>query len=190
MPRLTTPILPAGSLNSTEQPVLHADGLLLRPWTEADADALLTAFADPAIQRWGVSSLNSMDEAHQRIASYNEAWHAETAAHWAITGPEVLGRVALRVIDLREGCAEIAYWVTPAARGRGTAVRAAVTISKWALQDLGLHRIDLQHSVANSPSCKVAAKAGFTYEGTKRSALLHADGWHDMHVHARIQDDT
>jgi [ribosomal protein S5]-alanine N-acetyltransferase len=32
----------------------------------------------------------------------------------------------------------------------------------------------------------VAAKAGYKLEGTKRSGLLHADGWHDMHLHARI----
>ena len=35
----------------------------------------------------------------------------------------------------------------------------------------------------------MAAKAGFALEGTKRSALLHADGWHDMHLHARIRGD-
>ncbi|MDJ0345401.1 GNAT family N-acetyltransferase [Streptomyces sp. H10-C2] len=190
MARLTTPILPAGSLSETEQPVLQAGDLLLRPWEEADTDALLAAFGDPAIQRWGVRSVESPAEAQRMIASYNEAWRRETAAHWAITGPEVMGRAALRVIDLAEGSAEIAYWVTPEARGRGAAVRAAVAVSGWALDDLGLHRIDLQHSVANGPSCRVAVKAGFAYEGTKRSALLHADGWHDMHLHARIQADA
>lgn len=39
---------------------------------------------------------------------------------------------------------------------------------------------------ANAASCRVALKAGFAAEGTRRSAALHADGWHDMHLHARI----
>ena len=26
-------------------------------------------------------------------------------------------------------------------------------------------------------------------EGTERSALLHTDGWHDMHIHARLRRD-
>jgi hypothetical protein len=26
-------------------------------------------------------------------------------------------------------------------------------------------------------------------EGTKRSAILHPDGWHDMHLHARVRGD-
>jgi hypothetical protein len=36
---------------------------------------------------------------------------------------------------------------------------------------------------------RVAGKAGFAFEGTKRSAVLHQDGWHDMHLHARVQGD-
>jgi RimJ/RimL family protein N-acetyltransferase len=39
----------------------------------------------------------------------------------------------------------------------------------------------------NAESCQVALKAGFALEGTARSALLHTDGWHDMHVHARLR---
>jgi hypothetical protein len=26
-------------------------------------------------------------------------------------------------------------------------------------------------------------------EGTKRAELLHTDGWHDMHLHARLATD-
>jgi RimJ/RimL family protein N-acetyltransferase len=189
MPSLTAHVLPAGSLAATDQPVLQADGLVLRPWRESDAEAIVTAFADPAIRQWHVRSVDSWQEAAGLIDSYNRAWRDETAAHWAITGPDVIGRVAFRTIDLAEGCAEIGFWVTPAARGRAAAVRAALALSGWALDDLGLHRIDLHHSVANDASCRVAQKAGFAYEGIRRGACLHADGWHDMHQHARIQGD-
>jgi RimJ/RimL family protein N-acetyltransferase len=190
MPRLTAPVVPAGSLSRAAQPTLRAGELILRPWADADAAALISAFADPAIQRWHARTVEDPAEALGMIAGYNQAWRSETAAHWAITGPEVLGRVALRCIDLDEGEAEIAYWVTAAARGRGAAARAAIALAAWALTDLGLHRLDLQHAVANTASCRVAQKAGFAYEGIRRSAALHADGWHDMHLHARIQGDA
>jgi RimJ/RimL family protein N-acetyltransferase len=190
MPRLTAPVLPAGSLSRAAQPSLRAGELILRPWAEADAAALVTAFADPAIQRWHARTVEDPAEARTMIARYNQAWRSETDAHWAITGPEVLGRVALRNIDLDEGGASIGYWVTPAARGQGAAARATAVLAAWALTDLGLHRLNLQHAVANTASCRVAQKAGFAYEGTRRSAGLHADGWHDMHLHARIQGDA
>jgi RimJ/RimL family protein N-acetyltransferase len=190
MPPLTAPVVAAGALSRAAQPALPAGDLVLRPWAEADAAALVAAFADPAIQRWHARTLESLPEARAMVARYQQAWRSETGAHWAITGPEVLGRVALRSVDLAEGCGEVAYWVAPAARGRGAATRATVALSEWALGDLGLHRLDLEHSVANAASCRVAQKAGFAYEGTRRSAVLHADGWHDMHLHARIQGDT
>ena len=46
----------------------------------------------------------------------------------------------------------------------------------------------VMHSTRNEASCRVAAGAQFLAEGTKRSACLHLDGWHDMHLHARVND--
>ena len=61
-----------------------------------------------------------------------------------------------------------------------------MAVSRWAFEGLGLHRLDLLHSVRNDPSCGVATRAGFDYEGILKSYLLHVDGWHDMHLHALI----
>ncbi|MGW1405700.1 hypothetical protein [Streptomyces sp. NPDC002403] len=36
----------------------------------------------------------------------------------------------------------------------------------------------------------VVLKAGYLFEGVMRGALLHADGRHDQHLHARIRDDA
>jgi RimJ/RimL family protein N-acetyltransferase len=79
--------------------------------------------------------------------------------------------------------------VLPAARGTGVAARAVGALVGWALGDVGLHRLELVHAVANTASCRVAGKAGYALEGTLRSAMLHADGWHDMHLHARVNGD-
>ncbi|MFK4104216.1 GNAT family N-acetyltransferase [Streptomyces sp. NPDC019531] len=52
-----------------------------------------------------------------------------------------------------------------------------------------MHRLRLCHSTANLASCLVAAKAGYAFEGTMRSALLHEDGRHDEHLHSLVQGD-
>ncbi len=120
-------------------------------------------------------------------------WREERGAQWAVTsavGGEVLGRVALRRMDLFQGLAECAYWVLPHARGQGVAPRSLTVLSIWSMKEAGFHRLELAHSDRNEASCKVATKAGFAFEGIRRSALLHEDGWHDMHLHARIQGDA
>ena len=181
-------------MRQSDQPALRArGGLTLRRWFPYDAGELVNAFSDPAIQHWHMRRVLSLEEARDLISEWNQCWRAETDGHWAIVRDdmrEVAGRVSLRKIDLKIGCAECSYWILPAVRGRGIATGALLALTCWALDDLGLHRLELAHSVNNLLSCRVANKAGFRLEATKRSALLHEDGWHDMHLHARIQGDT
>jgi ribosomal-protein-alanine N-acetyltransferase len=79
--------------------------------------------------------------------------------------------------------------VLPEARGSGVATRALGAIADWAFAAVGFHRLELDHSIQNPASCRVAVKAGFVPEGTVRARALHFDGWHDMHVHGLLADD-
>ncbi|MFG2881358.1 GNAT family N-acetyltransferase [Streptomyces sp. NPDC048297] len=188
-------VVPAGRIARSEQPVLVlSNGMELRPWRadDADAAALMTAGQDPAIRRWNRFTVASPEQARRRIARMHERRRSETAAVWAIARPggAALGLGAWGDIDLADGSAEIVYWVLPEARGAGIVAEATRALTRWALDDLGLHRLRLCHSVANPASCRVAEKTGYTLEGTRRSALLHADGWHDQHLHARVAGDA
>ena len=188
MPALVPPVVPPGTLARRRPPTLRAGGLVLRSWVATDAAVLAEAYADVEIQRWHGRTM-TVDEAREWIAARATRWTREVGADWAVTRDSVvLGRVGLRIIDLAEGYGEVAYWVRPAYRGIGVAASAVDALSSWTFGRLGLHRLELRHSVRNEPSCRVAAKAGFAVEGTLRRQLLHADGWHDMHLHARLAD--
>ncbi|MEU4618895.1 GNAT family N-acetyltransferase [Actinoplanes sp. NPDC023801] len=189
MPSLVTPALPAGSLTSINQPEIAGKGVLLRPWHTDDHEAVVAAFTDPAIQRWHTRSVTAA-EARDWIEQWPRRWQAETAASWAVVDDgAVAGQVGLRRIDLDEGLASISYWILPDARGRRLAPRSLTALTTWSFETLGLHRLELSHSTANLASCRVAQRCGFLPEGTKRSEALHADGWHDMHAHARLATD-
>lgn len=159
MPDLVAPVLAPGSLAPRTQPVLTVDELVLRPWLDEDAPAVVAAYADPAVQQWHARSMTAA-EAADWVSSWRARWSQESGAGWAVTeGTAVLRRVGLRDVRLGEGLAEIAYWVLPSARGRGVAPRALRAVSRWSLHDLGLHRLELAH------------------------------GWHDMHLHALLAED-
>ena len=98
----------------------------------------------------------------------------------------MVGRAALSRINLFEGDGEVGYWTLPTARGRGIASQAVTALREWAFDAVGLKRLQLTHSTRNKASCRIAAKTGFAFEGIKRSALRHEDGWHDMHLHAAV----
>lgn len=187
----TPPAIPAGTLAAGPQPSLSAPGgLLLRPWAAADAPVFLAAYRDPEIGHWHTRQPTSADQVREWFDRYGQDWAREKGAHWAVTGGgEVLGRIAVRGMDLDDGVAVCAYWVLPAARGAGVASRALTAVSAWALGGAGFHRLELDHSTRNRASCRVATRAGFLLEGTKRSAAVHSDGRHDMHLHARVRGD-
>ncbi|MCX4803993.1 GNAT family N-acetyltransferase [Streptomyces sp. NBC_01214] len=186
-------VVPAGRMARSEQPVLAlTGGWELRLWHQDDADALCAAGQDRTVRLWNRLLVNSPEEARQRIERMHRRWRAELGAIWAVARPDgpAVGLIGWNDVDLQGGSAEIVYWLLPAARGGGVAVEATRRVSRWALDDLGLHRLRLCHSVANPASCRVADKAGYTFEGTMRGALLHADGWHDQHLHALVRGDV
>jgi RimJ/RimL family protein N-acetyltransferase len=148
------------------------------------------------------------DEAAAWIAGWLQRWQNETGAGWALVdlsgtprhpdndaapapsgAGRVAGQISFRTVDLAGGVAELSYWVLPGFRGRGIAPRGLTALTTWAFTSLGLHRLELNHSTANPASCSVAVRAGYPAEGTKRAEARHADGWHDMHQHARLATD-
>jgi RimJ/RimL family protein N-acetyltransferase len=67
---------------------------------------------------------------------------------------------------------EVAYVVAPTARGRGLATAAVRMVSRWALGDLGLARLQISVHPDNTPSLRVAERAGYVREGMVRSLKL------------------
>lgn len=188
MPRLIPAVLPRGTFRDHPQPTLNAvGGLVLRPWERGDIPALVAAYSDPAIRYWHHRTM-TRDEAADWVANTAERWTAETDAEWAVTdGDEVLGRVAVRGVALSIGQGEISYWTVPRARGRGVASVAVGRVAAWALEEVGFWRLEIRHSNRNPGSCRVAVHAGFVQEAELSRQHLHEDGWHDIHIHSRLQ---
>ncbi|MCX5194291.1 GNAT family N-acetyltransferase [Streptomyces sp. NBC_00249] len=186
-------IPPAPPAPGAPQPVLPLPcAMVLRPWREADAEVLVTAYEDPDIRHWNRPEPETRESAVARIGRWGTRWQTGEAAVWALADPDgaAVGLIGLGDIDLRGGSAEFLYWLLPEGRGRGAMEQAVTAVSGWAFATAGLHRLRICHSVANPASCAVAVKAGFPLEGTMRGALLHADGFHDEHLHARLSTDA
>jgi RimJ/RimL family protein N-acetyltransferase len=193
VPSLIEPVVAAGALAARPQPAIDGNGLRLRPWRDGDVAALIAGYGDAEISRWHARTLAGEREARAWLEERRRGRERETSADWAIVEPAdedtVLGRAGLNQVDLAEGVGEVAYWVLPEHRGRGIATRATCALADWAFDELGLHRLGLLHSSRNEGSCRVAERALFRYEGTLRDDALHADGWHDMHLHGRLAGD-
>lgn len=142
--------------------------LSLRSWTEADADALVECLdGDEEIWRW----LDQIPQPYTRedaLAYIGSAMGKQSFALVEAATGRVLGSIGLHWNESRD-VAEVGYWVRKEARGAGVAVTALERVVRIAFDD-GAKRIQLRAAVGNDASRRVAKKAGFTLEGTLRSA--------------------
>ncbi|MFI2645237.1 GNAT family N-acetyltransferase [Streptomyces sp. NPDC018610] len=168
-----------------------APGLRLRRWSAADAPAVLTAFAEPLMDRQSGEPVSSPAAARRWLTAAAGQWDSGTRFAFAVVddADTVLGNVAVGPVDRRHGTGWVSYWTTAAARGRGVASRACRALARWAFDDVGLFRLELGHRVDNPASCRVATAAGFAVEGLQRDKLEYDGVRHDVELHARLATD-
>lgn len=73
----------------------------------------------------------------------------------------------------------IGYWISEEFANRGLTTRAVRELTRYAMEELRLHRIEIALRPENAASKRVAEKAGYIFEGL-RPRFLHIDGsWRD-----------
>jgi ribosomal-protein-serine acetyltransferase len=130
-------------------------------------DGLAVAFARESAKLW---------EAYDEYAY---------ALHDRVSGAFV-GHASVHALMWKHGCAELAYWVTSSAAGRGYA-SAAVDALTDMLFERGFHRVEIRCDVRNEASRKVAERCGFRLDGTLREHMRRGDGtFRCSHVFGRL----
>jgi RimJ/RimL family protein N-acetyltransferase len=173
---------------------LETIGLILRPPVEEDAPAAYELLKDPDVRRWNPGrdcpDLETAAAWCRDGADWSDGTHATFHAIDRDT-LQMVGNVSLFAIDTDDLVAKIGYRVLPSARGRGVARQMVDAVTRWSFESRGLMRVQLEHSIHNVASCRVAEAAGFVLEGTARSAYA-VPGTHereDCHIHGRLPTD-
>ena len=93
-------------------------------------------------------------------------------------------------IDREAATAELGYLVSASARGRGLGTVALRLLSDWAFDELEMIRLELHIGTENGASQTVARRAGYTLEGTLRSAHLKQGLREDTQIWSRLRTDV
>ena len=73
----------------------------------------------------------------------------------------------------------IGYWIDRNFANRGYTTQAVEILTRYAFEELKLHRLEINLRPENASSRRVAEKAGYVFEG-ERPRYLHIDGqWRD-----------
>jgi isopropylmalate/homocitrate/citramalate synthase/RimJ/RimL family protein N-acetyltransferase len=101
-----------------------------------------------------------------------------------------LGNVQLHAFAWDDAKCEVGYWVLPEARGRGVAARATRLLSVWAIETLGMERVEATSDFDNAASVRTLERAGFTQEGTLRNVAQAQRGRVDAAIFSLLRVDV
>ncbi len=153
--------------------ILYTERLILRPWTEDDAEECFQYARDPRVgPAAGWPAHTSAEQSRQIIREILSA--PET---YAIVLKETglpVGSIGLHRNDLASGDdeAELGYWIGVPWWGRGLVPEAARELLRHAFEDLGLARVWCGYYDGNEKSQRVQEKLGFRHQWTSENVSV------------------
>ena len=171
-----------------EPPTLRGGSVVLRPWRDDDVGAVHAACQDADIQRWTtVPSPYRREHATGFVGDFARSrWESGEGAPLCISDGDdggVLGACDLVRISPDDRVAEIGYWSAPWARHRGVATEAVDLLARWALEQVGLDRLEPLIDPENLASRRLAERVGAELEGVLREKALIRGVRRDMAIY-------
>ncbi len=111
---------------------------------------------------------------------------------WAVIEREsekMIGTCGFTTFDLEANSGEIGYVLNPDFWGRGYATEAVSRVVAFGFDVLELNRIEAKFMEKNSASLRVMEKAGMTFEGIGRQAMLIKGKYENVGVSAILKSD-
>jgi RimJ/RimL family protein N-acetyltransferase len=149
---------------------IFTDRLALRPFRDADLDALHAIHSRPDVVRylyWEPRSRDDAQEMLQRrkleVAIIREGEGLHLAADLRATG-ELIGQFNLFFVSQQHRLGEIGFVVHPDHHGRGYATEGIRPLIRLGFEELGLHRIIGRCDARNDASARVMERLGMRRE--------------------------
>lgn len=156
-------------------PTLRTARLRLRPFTDADADALFALHSAHVLRYWDSPPWSERARADSFIAKCQQLADEGTGARVAIDRDfdgAFIGWCALTRWNPGYRSASLGYCLDDAAWGQGYATEAARALLAWAFDTLDLNRVQAETDTRNLASARVLEKLGFVREGTLREDCI------------------
>jgi RimJ/RimL family protein N-acetyltransferase len=179
---------------SLPTPTLHTARLRLRPFADADADALFAMHSNAYVLRyWDSPPWSESARAERFIAACRQMEEEGSGARLAIdrlSDEAFIGWCSLSRWNPDFRSAAMGYCLTDAAWGHGYTTEAARAVLQWAFDTLDLNRVQAETDTRNVASARVLEKAGMRYEGHLRDHLIQRGAWRDSLLYAALEQDA
>jgi len=177
-----------------DQPTLTTERLRLRPMEPSDAPAIQTAASAREIADTMISVPHPYPpgEAERYIARQQKEREEGVSVTFTIahkTEHNFCGLIEIRCIDREHAHAEISFWLSAAAWGRGYMSEVIHAILQYGFEELQLNRFYAYHMMRNPACGRVLEKNGFTQEGLLRQCVRKWGEFEDVAQWAILRKD-
>ena len=135
-----------------------------------------------------VAALATLDEARAYLdVAVERAAEGEILEWYLFSGAELCGSIRVKDIDQHDRKAKIGHFLGAQFEGQGIMTASLRVILEYCFSTLELNRMELHCASTNVPSMAVAARLGFTLEGTLRQDEWLNGAFVDQHVHGLLR---
>lgn len=159
--------------------LLTTDRLVLRPFLPEDARAMFDNWAsDEKVTRYVTwPAHTSPDVTKSLLEQWCLCYADEKYYNWVITlSGQPIGNISVvRQSEKSQWC-ELGYCLGSAYWNQGFMTEAVQAVIDFLFDEVGFHRIVIEHAAKNPASGKVAQKCGLKKEGVARESYKNAAG--------------
>ena len=156
--------------------------IVLRPYRPSDAELVYEAVRDslPELLPWMPWAYPeySIKDTMAWIASSSKKWTKGNEYNFAILDARdgaFLGGCGFNKVDVKEGFANLGYWVRSTRTRQGIALAAARLLARFGFEELKLRHIEVGAATGNKVSQHVAEKLGAKRMGIRKNDLTVRD---------------
>jgi RimJ/RimL family protein N-acetyltransferase len=178
---------------SLPTPTLRTARLRLRPFSDADADALFALHSNAHVLRyWDAPPWSEPARAERFIETCRRLADEGSGVRPAIdraSAGAFIGWCSLTRWNPEHRSATLGYCLDDAAWGHGYATEAVGALLQWAFDTLDLNRVQAETDTRNAASARVLEKLGFVREGTLREDCIVNGDVSDTWVFGLLERD-
>ncbi len=161
---------------------IESNRLVLREFLESDLDGCMTIVGDERVTNFLSFDTRSREEHAERLAADIERARSEPRPDYYLAVSEratdcFVGFARIGLDRPRTG--ELGYAVRADRWGEGFATEACTALLDFAVDELGLHRVQAAIGPDNTASIRVIEKLRFVREGRLRDHVFTNGAWRD-----------
>jgi RimJ/RimL family protein N-acetyltransferase len=153
-------------------PILESARLRLRPYRADDVQAMFALYSDPRVMRyWSFPPWTELAQARTYLERALAGMDSGEIFPWAIAerdSDRLIGALTLFSLHVEQLRAEVGYSLSPDHQGRGLAAEALRCGLAFAIDSLGLLRVEADIDPRNEASARLLERLGFQREGLLR----------------------